>query len=350
MRVFIFLLILCAAGITGRPLLHGAAEGTAQTRDTLVYKNGDRVHGSLLSSSDRVIVFKSERFGELRVAPRDAVVIPAEKPAAKPAEPPPPIATIGKETAAVVAAERAEIERVSLWDRFSTGVLTARLREFFGPWNGRFAFSTDVVSDTADRSATSLETQLRRKWTKDELKFTLRLDHAKTNDVRTADVVKTTGSWRHECSKSYFAHYQPIAEWNRASKRQGVSNDYLLLQQELGVGYHVITSATRKIRLGISQNRFDIWNSAPAADHDSRSVQSVFEEIELKLPWRIGVTQRGVWYPVPDQRDGWENRIEVNKKLTETLSTAFRYEIRRHNPDGSAQDYTRTKLMIALDF
>lgn len=147
-----------------------------------------------------------------------------------------------------------------------------------------------------------------------------------------------------------FAHYQPVAEWNRASKRQGVANDYLLLQQEFGVGYHLLTSATRKVRLGVSQNRFDIWNTAPRPDHDSRSVQSLFEEIELKLPWRIDVMQRGVWYPVADQRDGWENRIEVNKKLTETLSTAFRHEIRRHNPDGSAQDHTRMKLLIALDF
>ena len=51
-----------------------------------------------------------------------------------------------------------------------------------------------------------------------------------------------------------------------------------------------------------------------------------------------------------DQNDGWENRVELNKKLTETLSTSVRHEIRRDNPDGSAQDYTRLKLLFGLDF
>ena len=77
---------------------------------------------------------------------------------------------------------------------------------------------------------------------------------------------------------------------------------------------------------------------------------SGFEEAEITLPWRMAITQRGVWYPVANQADGWENRLELNKKLTETLSTSLRHEIRRNNPDGSAQDYTRLKLLFGLDF
>jgi hypothetical protein len=84
--------------------------------------------------------------------------------------------------------------------------------------------------------------------------------------------------------------------------------------------------------------------------HDSRGVISTFQETDLTLPWRITITQRGVWYPVRDQKDGWENRVELNKKLTETLSTSVRHEIRRNNPDGTAQDYTRLRLMFGLDF
>ena len=65
---------------------------------------------------------------------------------------------------------------------------------------------------------------------------------------------------------------------------------------------------------------------------------------------RITISQRGVWYPVTDESDGWENRIELNKKLTETLSTSVRHEVRRNNPDGSVPDYTRLKLLFGLDF
>ena len=86
------------------------------------------------------------------------------------------------------------------------------------------------------------------------------------------------------------------------------------------------------------------------ADHVSRRVISTFGEAEFVLPWRITISERGIWYPVSNDADGWENRVDLNKKLTETLSTSLRHEIRRNNPDGSAQDYTRLKLMFGLDF
>jgi hypothetical protein len=129
-----------------------------------------------------------------------------------------------------------------------------------------------------------------------------------------------------------------------------VPNDYVLLQQEIGVGFALLTTPTRKVRAGVSENLFDIWNSAPGTGHTSRAVESTFEEVELTLPWRMGLSQRGVWYPVRARADGWEHRVELNKKLTETLSTSLRHEVRRNNPDGSSQDYTRMKLLFGLDF
>ncbi len=338
----------------------GAADSSTNARDTLVYKDGDRIMGTVVLKTATEIVFKSDRFGELRVPASDAVIIPAESPEAArrpPAAPSavtampvvtPPPAT--KRAVAEAAAEREEVERMTIWDRFTPGVMTARVRQFFGPWKGRFAFSTEVVSDVAERNNHSIEGRVTRKWEKDELQMTGRFDYAETNDVPTSDMVRTSGSWRHDFNKKWFAQYRPSAEWNRASKRQGVPNDYLMLQQEVGAGYNIYSTPSRKVRAGVSQNLFDIWNSAPVADHTSRAVQSAFEEVELKLPWQMGLTQRGVWYPVAGNADGWENRFEVNKKLTETLSTAVRHEIRRNNPDGSAQDYTRLKLMFGFDF
>jgi hypothetical protein len=147
-----------------------------------------------------------------------------------------------------------------------------------------------------------------------------------------------------------FGHYRPSAEWNRASRLRGFPNDYLLLQQELGAGYNLFTTPARKFRLGLSQNLFDRWSLLVDGAHDSRGVVSAFQETDLNLPWRITISQRGVWYPIREDADGWENRVELNKKLTETLSTSLRHEIRRNNPDGTAQDYTRLKVMLGLDF
>lgn len=342
-RGVIWLLLLAVAGEMR------AAADVVTTRDTLVYKDGDRVQGTLVTRSEGLVVFKSDRFGELRVPADDAVVILAEKP---PGVTIPVVAQgiLPAAKAPATAAERADEERVRLWDRFSPGVLTAKVRNFFGPWHGRLAFSSEVVSDSAERNNFALEAQLRRKWEKDEVQLNARFDYAETNDVRTTDLVKAWGSWRREFNQKHFTQYRPTVEWNRAARRDGVPNDYVLLQQEIGIGYHLLTTASRKVRLGVSQNRFDLWNLAPAHAHTARGVQSAFEEVELKLPWQMGLTQRGVWYPVGGRHDGWENRIELNKKLTETLSTSVQHEIRRDNPDGSAQDYTRLKLLFGLDF
>jgi hypothetical protein len=346
-------LMLVAMG--GAALGHAwASDSVVTTRDTLVYKDGDRVQGTLVATSGGVVVFKSERFGELRVPTADAVVIKgdaATKAAAPRPATPATAATVAKapltERETAVAREN---ERVTIWDQFSPGVLTAKVRNFFGPLHGRVAFSTEVVSDSAERNNHSLEGRLSRKWERDEVQGNARYEYAEMNDVLTTDVLKASGSWRHEFGARLFTQYRPSAEWDRASRKKGGPSEYVLLQQELGVGYNVFTGAARKLRLGVSHNLFDTWALEPSRAHTSRGVPSAFEEIELRLPWQMGFTQRGVWYPAQNQSQGWENRAELNKKLTETLSTSIRHEIRRDNPDGNAQDFTRMKLLLGLDF
>ena len=336
-----------------------AALVTPNTRDTLVYKDGDRVQGRLVENKGDLIVFMSDRFGELRVSAAHAVVIKAEKvePGAAVSPPTPPVipsvlpATRAERDKAVAAAERQEEEeRVTIWDQFSPSVLTAKVRDYFGPWHGRVTFSAEVVSDITDRNNSSYEAHVKRKWKSDEVQLNFRYDYSETTDLATTDIMKASGQWRREFNKSMFAHYRPSSEWNRASRLRGVPNDYVLLQQEVGFGYHLLTKPSRKLRLGVSQNLFDTWNTASEREHSSRGVISTFEEAELSLPWRMTLSQRGVWYPGNDEADGWENRVELIKKLTETLSTSLRHEIRRNNPDGSAQDYTRLKLLFGLDF
>lgn len=342
------------------PLALRAANVTPTTRDTLVYKDGDRIHGALVEESGGLIVFKSERFGELRVSSGDAVVIRADKDAVaaaahaagpEPVTPAPaPRATPEEKRLATAAAEERDAERVTIWDRFSPSLLTARVREYFGPWHGRFSFGAEIVTDVAERSNSSYEMHVQRKWTADEVQVTGRYDFSQTDDITTTDILKAGGQWRHLFTKIFFAHYRPTSEWNRATRRRGVPNDYVLLQQEIGAGYRILTKPSRSLSVGVAQNLFDTWNTAPEAEHTSQGVVSLFEEMEFTLPWRITISQRGVFYPMGDEGAGFENRIDLNKKLTETLSTSVRHEIRRNNPDGSAQDYTRLKLLFGLDF
>jgi len=328
-------------------------------RDVLVYKDGDRVQGRLVEETATTILFQSERFGLLKVPAANAVVIKAARP------PEPAAKTVAGTTQTALppapaagnlrtAAERAEAEKISVWEWFSPAVVTARLANFFGPWHGKVAFSTEVVSDTADRNNVALESLLQRKWKRDEVQLKARYDYSKTNELTTTDLIKADGLWRHDFPKGWFTQYRPTLEWNRASFDKALlPADYLLVQQEIGVGINLLAKATRKVRLGVSENLFDLWNTTPsqAAAHTSRTVESAFLETEFKLPWRMSLSQRAVYYySIASATDGWENRVELSKKFTETLSTSIRHEIRRDNPDGRAPDYTRLKLLFGLDF
>jgi hypothetical protein len=348
---------LLLVGPAGLAQAAEAAHAPAGPRDSLVYKDGDRVQGKLVERAGGEIVFQSDRFGVLRVPAADAVVILADqsakapgraKPAARPA--PAPAVAQAAPPEEKPSTERAEEEKISVWERFSPWVLTAKVRNYFGPWHGRLAFSTETVSDSAHRNNDSIDAHLQRKWERDDVQLTARYDYAETNQFTTTDTVKSSAVWRHEFSKREFTQYRPSVEWNRASKLKGVPNDYVLLQQEIGVGFNLLTKPGRKVRAGVSENLFDVWTLVPTTRHNSRTVASTFEESDWTLPWRMTLSQRGVYYPVPNKTDGWESRIELNKKLTETLSVSLRQEMRRHNPDGSSQDYSKLKLLFGFDF
>jgi hypothetical protein len=329
-----------------------AAESENNSRDVLVYKDGDRVQGRLIEKTDKIIVFDSDRFGVQRVLVENAVVIRAEAPAAG-RKPSGPVAAGALPSAQEkqAAEERAEAERITLRDRFSAAALTAGLRDFFGPWHGRFAFTVEQVSSTAEQVNTGVEATLQRKWKEDEVQLKGRYDFSEANNLTTTDLMKADGLWRHDFPQNFFALYHPNLEWNRASFNNGVPNDYVQLQQEIGAGLSIRPTARRKVRLGLSENQFDVWNTTPGGAHTARTVESAFLETELKLPWRMSLAERGVYYySFATTKDGWENRIELSKKFTETLSTSIRQETRQYNPDGTTQDYSRLKLLFGVDF
>ncbi|HEY0945386.1 MAG TPA: DUF481 domain-containing protein, partial [Opitutaceae bacterium] len=201
-----------------------------------------------------------------------------------------------------------------------------------------------------ERNNYVVEGKLQRKWTNDELQLNGRYDFSQTQEVTTTDMLKADGSYRHDFPNRYFALYRPTLEWNRAYYRDGVPSDYLLLQQEIGVGYNLFKDDRRTLRVGVSENLFDVW-VLTTEEHIAQTVESIFFEAELKLPWRVTLRDRGVWYySFDNQEDGWENRFELEKRLTETLSAGIRYEVRYNNPDVRSQDYKLLRLMVGFDF
>ena len=307
-------------------------------KDEVLFDDGDRVRGRFIERDGDVLVFQSERFGLLRIPAATAKLTLANPPQPEVIEP-------------VEGGGEADVEVEKF--PFSPLALADLLKDFFGSWSGRFTVSAEMMKDSVEHNSGTIEGRVSRKWTKDEVQLSGRYDYAtREESAPSTDMIKGSGVWRHDFPSKLFAVYRPTLEWNRAFYRQGVPADYVLLQQEFGTGVTLLDSENYKIRVGVAENLFDTWVlPMETKAHVSQTVESGFVELEAKLPWRIAVTNRGVWYySIADQSTGWENRFEISKKLTETLTMGLRHEVRHNNPDVRSADYRRLRLLFGFDF
>ncbi|HTJ77397.1 MAG TPA: DUF481 domain-containing protein [Rariglobus sp.] len=299
----------------------------------LVYANGDRLQGRLIAKDGNTLIFQSVRFGELRV-PADKARIVAETPAVK----------------HTPVAKPAHDERKLAEAPDFPASMAKFLRDFFGPWSGRFAVSSQVNHDTQKHSDLLLAAKLGRKWTKDEVSLASQYDYSKTEGTVSADILKGNGMWRHTLPKRMFTVYRPAYEWNRAYKINGVNSDYVLLQQEIGGGATVVKTKNWQVRTGLSENLFDNWEDDGGV-HNGTHAESIFSEADLQFPWRISLAERAVYYYAFDSgNDGWEHQLEITKKLTDTLSLGLKHEVRYNDPDVRSQDYSLLRLLLGFDF
>jgi hypothetical protein len=315
--------------------------------DVLVYKDGDRVLGRLVSNDGGVIVFRSNRFGELRVPSTQAKVIPAGAPgpvdavvaAAVPS-------TAGTSTAP--AEEKADAELAE--QRLLVARLSTKLRHFFGPWHGRVAFTSEVVSDTTNRHSEVLEGRMERKWVGDDVRFETRYEFSSTDDKTSTDITKGGAYWRHDLSHRWFTLVHPSTEWNRNYVVDGTNADYFLLQDELGGGLTIWDRPGKTFRVGLSENLYDVWN-LNSDGHSAHNIESLFIEAEFRLPWNVKLTERGIrYFSLNGGHMGWESQLEISKKFSENLVLALRHEVRRKQPEIHVQDFALWRLLIGLDF
>lgn len=308
------------------------------TPHVLVYPDGDRVQGRVVAREGDVIVFRSARFGEIRVAAKDVTVITAPVAAQRALVP----AKSDGTSAGAATAEPGEASEPEGLARF--------LKSVFGEWHGRFAFSTQVKHDASDRADVMVEGRIKRTWDKDEVNVAARYDYNETNGVDTTDKFTGNGLWRHRLKEPFFTVYRPSYEWNRAATLGAISYDYILLQQEVGLGLTVIKTDRWNVRIGVAENFFDNWDLT-ADQHRASNAESVFLEADLKLPWRVTLTERAVYfYSLKTGNDGWENQFEITKKLTDTLSLGLRQESRHNDPDLRAEDYSLVRFLVGFDF
>ncbi|OAM89122.1 DUF481 domain-containing protein [Termitidicoccus mucosus] len=356
--------------------------GAGLRADVLKFDNGDRVNGTFIKKEGGQIVFRSERFGDLSVRESDATVeltappapliteteialdtggklkkSPGEKAPPKPsAAPPKPevpaVAATGEKTAPPKPGTPSAAPPVKPAGTKPKppAATTVRLGKGFikwwGGWHGRIAFSANVIRDTADRSLYTAEARVKRTWKYDEVQIEPRYEFRRDNDVTAVDIFKASGYWRHSFGENWFGEYRPYFERDRKSSKA------TLLQQQLGLGRHLLKSKRYRLHLGVAENIFNTWPMNHAQENTRYSVESLFGEASLQLPWRVSITERGAWYFILDDSyaSGWLNELELTKKITEVLSLTLRHEVRYHNPDPRVPDYERTRFLFGLNF
>ncbi len=334
LRSGLFALLLCLACLGS---LAAAAPPVPPGPDLLVYKDGNRATGRLVERKGSTLLFASDRFGLLTVAASEAEVVRGD-----------PGPANSRSEAAASAPPSAK--QVPTSDAGPDNWLHRRLR----PWRGQISLALEGKREDNRRNNLLLEARARRGWTRDELRLNSRYEYTEEDARTTTDLLKADAYWRHDLpylGRRLFALYSPEAEYNRGYKHKETAIDYVLLKQQLGLGLTVVDHATRKVRLGLAENRFDLWVVTPAHGHAAAYAESAFLELELQLPHGIRITDRGTWYFSGTEGDfGRENQLEITKKLSDGFILGVRHEVRRDVPASQASNYSLWRVLLGLEF
>ena len=303
--------------------------------DILVYKDGNRATSRLVDRKDNTIVFASDRFGLLTVATTEAEVVASGHAPAK------------SDGAAVAAPA---VTAPTTTDTGPNNWLHRHLR----PWRGQLSIALEGKHEGNRRDNLLVDLRAQRRWTTDELRLNSRYEYTEEESRTTTDLLKADAYWRHDLpylGRRLFALYSPEAEYNRGYKYKELPIDYILLKQQVGLGMTVVDHATRKVRLGLAENRFDLWVVTPAYGHAAAYAESAFLELELQLPYGIRITDRGTWYFSGTEGDfGRENQLEITKKLSDGFILGVRHEVRRDVPASQASNYSLWRVLLGLEF
>ncbi|BET65267.1 hypothetical protein ASA1KI_01850 [Opitutales bacterium ASA1] len=318
-------------------------------REILVFADGDRTTGNLTGRTDQFLVFRSTRFGELRVPLDEAHVerLPVAMPLAS-TQPVEPSRLVPFAIEAVSDDESPRFPAPRRWWS-SAAEFSDSVFGFLGPWKGRLGVTFSLTGNGEGRNL-GADLGVSREWDTAVAKFNTNYYFSETNDVVGTDLLKGSGLLRHDFRGPFFVSYRPTLEWNRNHFVSGVEADYVLVQESVGLGVNLWDRPGRKVGLGVAENVFNLWTLADG-DHSLRDTQSLFAEFDFALPWRMKIGGRGTWYySIANGDRGWEDQFEITKKFSDTLSLGLRREARHNNPDERIADYSLLRLQLGLDF
>lgn len=321
--------VLAAALVNGAgPALSSAVPATA----VVVFKDGDRLRGTIVASSETDITFASSRAGMLTISRIDILRVEEAEDAGR-----------GEEVAP-------QGDGDPVVDDEPTDVETGGVLRWLRKWKAGLAVSAEGKREGDQRSSFMVEARVGRTWSADEVRLGARYEFAREGERTTDDLIELDGYARHDFHNRWFVLYSPELDWNRGYIHRGSPLEYVWLQQEIGAGLNAIDRSGLMLRFGVAENLFNVWT----IDRDVRvstNTESLFTECEWQLPWAVRLADRFRWYySLETGENGFENQFDLSKQLTANLHLGFRHEARADIPNADVGDYTLWRVLLGLDF
>ena len=298
------------------------AAGTAELRGLLIYPDGNRITGTLCPDG----TFRSDRFGRVTFQPPEATFVADAGSAPTPPTPTPvPVVTT------VPAAP------VEGWKYHLNGFVD-RTKESGTNRNETFLeFRTEGLVTASDH--VWLEGRYEYKGLPEKI------------DKRRA---RLRGDWEHDLGPHLYTLYDPDFEYdgrNLTPPVEGISRlNYLLVQQQTGLGYRTTTRFGLTTRVAATWNAFylDIFHYVTLHS----DAPSLLMDCRWLLPQGFEVADRGDFYYAyrSGGSSGVENEFSLTKHFTPTFHITLRNEYRQNYPATGTNPDRRTRLLFGLDF
>lgn len=296
----------------------------------LIYDDGNKVSGQLISANVEGGLFQSDRFGEIAYSTEDARFqsgledgfVPT-KDTPVPSDSEPVVANVASEPAAKKnpwIPDSWHIDGSFLWKSGDTERSNESDIEFGASWLGE--------------STTS--------------RLTLRNKYKFKNSKTDTNEQSARFRWIRNNTSRLYTMFDVYGERDQ-SELLDIDNDYFLFTSGGGGGLHFDWKDTNVARIGLLYN----WMYLKLLDYDVSvdvDVWSVFLSLDFDLTERITLHQWAKYYLWESGSNGIESEIDLNYRITEHLSLGLLHKYEDEAPsiqtthDNELKVYTRLKF------
>lgn len=310
-QLLILICLLCSAGAVP------GAETPAAPKDELLFTNGDRLTGTLVSETDTHIVFRNSALGEFTVAKTAAKIAAPPPHGAPPVETLVGIAPINEEPPASKGPQ-ASSKQTKKPDRSTAEKIAnsvdAKAEE---SWRGKVEFGLRQQQGRRDLLTFDLRGSAERRFGENEIQTKGRLLYGEQDGRINNDRYDGSLQWRRELGKRTFA--QSMTSYFQDDLKDIRRN----WEQNFGAGYRLYEKEGHVVNLGGGLT--GQYREAIRAESGFYALAEVFQDYTYRINKRLTVRQNTQFQYSPD---GGTRFLTVQNQPAAALKEATNYKVR----------------------